>query len=90
MRQEDCRDAIEELYTFLDGELTDERRVAIRGHLDDCHSCLEAFDFEAELRSVVAHHCRETVPEALKVRIAGLIEGSDPSTSDPSASGRRV
>ena len=73
VHDEDCEDAIRELYTFLDGELTDARRASIRGHLDGCHPCLEAFDFEAELRMVVSHHCRETVPEPLKQRIASLL-----------------
>ena len=81
MPVEDCQDAIRELYTFLDGELTAERREAISGHLDGCHACLEAFEFEAELRVVISHHCRETVPEALKERIAMLLAG-DRATSD--------
>lgn len=75
MPVEDCKDAIRELYTFLDGELTEARREAISGHLDGCHACLEAFEFEAELRVVISHHCRETVPEALKQRIALLLAG---------------
>ena len=79
---EDCEDAIRELYTFLDGELTDTRRAAIRSHLDDCHPCLEAFDFEAELRMVVSHHCREAVPETLKQRIASLL-AQDPAELPP-------
>ena len=73
MRDGDCKDAVKELYAFLDGELTDGRREAIRSHLEDCHPCLEAFDFEAELRLVVSRKCRETVPESLKARIAALI-----------------
>ncbi|MEY2455774.1 MAG: hypothetical protein QOK06_868, partial [Acidimicrobiaceae bacterium] len=32
-----------------------------------------AFDFEAELRVVIAHKCQETVPESLKLRIAAAI-----------------
>lgn len=78
MSGEDCDEAIQELYTFLDGELTDARRETIRGHLDDCHPCLEAFDFEAELRIVISHHCRDAVPEALKQRIAALL-ATDPA-----------
>lgn len=79
MHDEGCSDAIQELYTFLDGELTEDRRSSIRGHLDDCHECLEAFDFEAELRMVVSHHCRETVPEALKARIAAILAQDAPA-----------
>lgn len=70
-----CLEALRELYSFLDGELTEERRASIRGHLDECGGCVEAFDFEVELREVVSRCCRETeVPEHLRVRIAQAIE----------------
>ena len=48
----DCEEALRTLYYFLDGELTPERRQAIQRHLDECSPCLEAFDFEAELKMV--------------------------------------
>ena len=71
----DCQEALEELYTFLDGELTAEKRIHIRQHLDDCNPCLEAFDFEAELRIVISTKCRESVPESLKERIRAQLQG---------------
>jgi mycothiol system anti-sigma-R factor len=67
---DDCSEAIHRLYHFLDGELTDDRRVEIRRHLDDCGPCLEAFDFELELRVMIASKCRDDVPEGLRERIA--------------------
>jgi len=72
--ERDCDDAIHTLYHYLDGELTTERRSIIRQHLDDCAPCLEAFDFEAEVRTMIAHKCREEVPEALRIRIAAAIQ----------------
>jgi mycothiol system anti-sigma-R factor len=69
----ECRDALERLYVYLDGELTDIRRDAIRAHLEECSPCLEAFDFEAELKIVVARHCRDRVPDRLRVRVAMAI-----------------
>ncbi|HEX7094735.1 MAG TPA: mycothiol system anti-sigma-R factor [Acidimicrobiales bacterium] len=72
-----CEEALHELYHFLDGELTEDRRRLISAHLDDCTSCLGAFDFEAELRRVVAQRCRDTVPESLRERIARAI-GHEP------------
>ena len=69
----DCQEAIHTLYHYLDGELTEYRRVEIRHHLDDCLPCLEAFDFEAELRVVIARKCRDEVPENLRERIAKAI-----------------
>jgi mycothiol system anti-sigma-R factor len=71
----DCNESIERLYHYLDGELTEERRLEIKHHLDDCPPCLQAFDFEAELRVVIANRCKDRVPDALRQRIRdALIE----------------
>jgi mycothiol system anti-sigma-R factor len=67
---DECEEALAALYTFLDGELTDARRLEIREHLDDCSPCLEVFDFEAELRMVIRQRCRDQVPESLRQRVA--------------------
>jgi mycothiol system anti-sigma-R factor len=75
----DCAGALAELNGFLDGELTVERKVVIRTHLDHCSDCLEAFDFEAELRVVISSHCRsDSVPQALRERIQRAIEAGAP------------
>jgi mycothiol system anti-sigma-R factor len=70
----DCDDALHELYHFLDGELTVERRSTIQAHLESCPPCFEGFDFEAELRIVIAKKCHEQVPEALRRRVAEAID----------------
>lgn len=86
----DCADALAEIYTFLDGELTDERRQLIGVHLDDCNPCLEIFDFEAELRLVVQQRCRDQVPDDLRRRIEerlrelGVVEGGGGPSVTPS------
>jgi mycothiol system anti-sigma-R factor len=73
----DCQDALHTLYHYLDGELTDDRRQAIQRHLSACAPCLHAFDFEAELKTVIARSCRDQVPERLRIRIVqALIEAS--------------
>lgn len=74
MADGNCDDALHELYGYLDGELTVERRTSIQRHLDDCPPCYEAFDFELELRVVIAKKCQEVVPDHLKHRIAEVIE----------------
>ncbi len=83
----ECTEAVEVLYHYLDGQLTEERRILIRRHLNDCPPCLDAFDFEAELRTVIAHKCRERVPESLRVRVArairAVMEESDGQASGP-------
>jgi mycothiol system anti-sigma-R factor len=75
---ERCAESLRQLHTYLDGELTPDRRHAIAEHLDHCNQCLEAFDFEAELRVVVAERCREEVPASLRERIAQALAEVEP------------
>jgi mycothiol system anti-sigma-R factor len=70
----DCQEALQELYVFLDGELTVDKREHIRVHLEDCNPCLEHYDFEAELRMVISTKCKESVPESLKDKIRRALE----------------
>jgi len=74
----DCENSLHELYAYLDGELTDERRAKIQHHLDECQPCAEPYDFEAELRILIRRKCQEQVPATLmdKVRSALAAESS--------------
>jgi anti-sigma factor (TIGR02949 family) len=66
----DCARALRELEVFLDGELTDVQRDAVRAHLDGCTDCLGAFDFHAELKQVIAAKCQnDELPPDLVQRI---------------------
>jgi mycothiol system anti-sigma-R factor len=69
----DCDKAIHRIYSYLDGELTVWRRRAIARHLDDCPPCAHGFDFEIELRQVIASKCRDEVPPDLRRRIAAAL-----------------
>jgi mycothiol system anti-sigma-R factor len=69
-----CDEAVHQLYHFLDGELTEERRAQISVHLTYCGPCGGAAEFEAELRLVIANHCKDHVPESLIRRIADAID----------------
>jgi mycothiol system anti-sigma-R factor len=71
----DCNETLNELERFLDEELTDQQRSAIRAHLDSCLDCLQAFDFHAELRMVVAMKCRnDDLPEGLLARLESCLQ----------------
>ncbi len=70
---EDCREAVDFLYHYLDGELAEEHRITIRRHLVDCPPCYSAFDFETELRVVIAHKAKEQVPEHLRQKVFDAI-----------------
>ncbi len=72
----DCSRTVHELHTFLDREITDESRLRIQAHLDECPPCGHAFDFEAELRHVIADRLRTEVPASLAERIRAAIENA--------------
>ena len=69
-----CEEAVHELYHYLDGELTEERREEIRIHLDWCGPCNGAAEFEAELRRVIANRCKDRVPQSLIDRVAETLD----------------
>jgi mycothiol system anti-sigma-R factor len=69
-----CDEAVHQMYHYLDGELTDERRTQITEHLNFCGPCGGAAEFEAELRLVISNKCRDHVPDSLRQRIAEAID----------------
>ena len=58
--------------------LTDEERAElIQAHLTECLSCLEAFDFESEIKRVFALRARVCCPEELRTRLVLLLAERD-------------
>jgi mycothiol system anti-sigma-R factor len=79
---DDCEEILRDLYPYLDGELSESARAEIQGHLDDCLDCLHVYDFQAELRLVIAKKCKEqTVPPGLLARVRECL-GLDPTTTE--------
>ena len=74
-----CNDAIEQVYFFLDGEITWYKRVQIRRHLKACSDCDNAFGFETRFKEVIrAKGYEEPEPELISRLRAFLDEqGAD-------------
>lgn len=65
-----CKETIRELDAFLDDELSDDARHQIHRHLEGCTDCLQAFDFQAELKIVIRRKCsNDEMPDGLLERI---------------------
>ncbi len=70
-----CNETLRELETFLDGELTEDALRNIRAHLEGCQDCYQAFDFQAELKLVIAAKCqRDEMPPGLLSRIEECLQ----------------
>jgi mycothiol system anti-sigma-R factor len=66
----DCGEVLADVFLYLDGEMTSERRDRIRTHLDECSPCLRKFGIEREVRALVARCCgNEIAPETLRERV---------------------
>ena len=78
----DCSSVVQELYTFLDGELTDGRRVQIERHFTGCTDCHEVVEFHASLKMTISAKCQEAVPDALRRRIADALRDAQRGISD--------
>ena len=77
----DCNAVVAELYTFLDGELTDGRRLQIERHFTGCVDCHEVVEFHASLKMTISAKCQDPVPDAFRQRVADALRraGAGPS-----------
>ncbi len=70
----DCDEALENLYLYLDSELDEASSAKIRSHLEVCQECSKPFDFERRLRTVVRDRLNENVPDRLVDKVRQAIE----------------
>jgi len=77
MAEHECDEAISELYSYLDGELNEATVAHIESHLRQCSPCLEAYDFEKELRRMITAKSSEEMPGDLRRRIIDVLDRLD-------------
>ena len=75
----DCQETLGELELFLDGELPLTERQHVLDHLNKCIECYHAFDFQAELKQIIATKCaNEAMPPGLVERIRRTLSDESP------------
>lgn len=66
----DCQDCLEQLYRYLDKELSAEEIATVQVHLDACGGCTDHFFFEARFIEKIQKACAEDrAPDTLRERI---------------------
>ena len=65
----DCAEFLDRLVYFIDNELDEADCSAVRVHLDSCNPCLEKYDLQRTVKSVVARSCAEVAPDDLRQRV---------------------
>ncbi|GAA2215869.1 mycothiol system anti-sigma-R factor [Nonomuraea monospora] len=70
----DCREVLDKVYTYLDGELTEGDVAEIRVHLDECSPCLKEYDLDKAIKALVHKHCGcDPVPADLRSKVLARI-----------------
>ena len=65
----DCSEVLRDLFLFLDHEMEEASCAEIQQHLDECAPCLQKYELEQVVKSLVARSCSEHAPEALRERV---------------------
>jgi mycothiol system anti-sigma-R factor len=60
----DCAEILERMFLFLDREMDDADCTKIQTHLDECAPCLQKYDLEELVKSLVARSCGCDKPPA--------------------------
>lgn len=75
-----CQETLKELELFLDSELPKARVEEIMVHLTGCTDCQGAYEFHAELRTIVrAKAKRDHLPDGFTDRLLACF-GSEPES----------
>ena len=78
----DCAEILERVVFFIDNELEDADCAQIQQHLEECGPCLNKFDLERTVKSLVARSCAERAPEGLRDKVLLRIRAVQVEISD--------
>ena len=76
-----CSEAVEQLWEYLEQELSEVRRAEIEQHLAFCRRCCGELEFARELRGFLADAARPDLPPDVEARLTSFLDGID-ETSD--------
>ena len=64
-----CREAIEMLWAYIDGELPEHEQGQVHDHLEACQACYPQYDFQRAFHEFVEQHMKRSVPPDLRRRV---------------------
>ena len=65
-----CSEVLDQVYAYLDHEMSDADCEQVRKHLDECGPCLREFGLEEVIKKLVAKHCRcDPAPANLRGKV---------------------
>jgi mycothiol system anti-sigma-R factor len=71
----DCSEVLERMFFFIDNELPSADLTDIQQHLEECGPCLQKYDLERTVKTVVRRSCSERAQEGLRSKVLLKIRG---------------
>ena len=68
-----CDQVLDELWAYIDGELTPESNEQMRAHLEKCAGCLPHYDYKAAFTRFVKQHASTPVPPGLRRKVFEML-----------------
>ena len=69
-----CLEAIEMLYAYLDGELSNTQLEKFEHHMGHCRSCYSRSEFEMALNKRIKDSAKDEAPETLQKRLREIMD----------------
>ena len=64
-----CREAVEQLWAYIDGELDQSHSLSVADHLGACKGCNPQFDFQKAFLEFVQQQSDKAIPADLRRRV---------------------
>ncbi len=68
-RRISCREAVERLWAYIDGELGEPDARCVEKHLSACRGCYPQYDFQRAFSEFLRQHENVPVPASLRRRV---------------------
>jgi anti-sigma factor (TIGR02949 family) len=79
-----CREAVRNLWEYLDRGLDEADRLAVDDHLAFCRRCCGELEFAKELRRLLVTRTEVELPGDVQARLEHVIDGlDDPTEATP-------
>lgn len=72
-RYEQCRDLIDALYGYVEGNCAQSQLELIAQRAQECPRCLELLGIEQQIRQLLRQRCGQAAPQELRTRIVSQL-----------------
>lgn len=69
-----CKDAVRQMWEYLEGAVSEADRLAVEEHLDFCMRCCGELEFATELKTFLASQGAEDIPVEVKQRLTKTLD----------------